>query len=50
MNKDVVISAWLVSFLIMVLSANNLGAIFWLSFVAFAFTSYSLKRISENIK
>ena len=49
MNKNVIITLWLASFVVMVLTANSLSILFWLSFVAFVFTSNILKRLSESL-
>jgi len=49
MNKDVIILAWLISFIAMVLFANSLDIKFWLSFTAFAFVSYSFKCLLHKI-
>lgn len=50
MNKTMIISTWAVSFAAMILSANSLNVIFWLSLVAFAFASHGLKKLSKIIK
>lgn len=50
MKRTPLLSIWAISFLIMVLFANSLNVVFWLSFTAFAACSVYIEKHSKRLE
>lgn len=44
MSKEVILTIWVLSFALCALAANDMGVVFWLSFVTFGVSSVYIER------
>ena len=50
MKRTPILTIWVLSFAMMILFANIMNIVFWLSFVAFASTSVYIEKHSKRIE
>lgn len=50
MSKEIILTIWVLSFALCALAANEMGVVFWLSFVTFVLCSLYIERNKKRLE